>query len=192
MFRTNRKLFYGIISCSAFLILFSVVQILLMNVAVPDITNIIISFSIPLTLLCGFALHYFLQANKYAGRLRIISLSGLTGLILLGAYGSIGAVNPVTTLFNKEDQEAITWINQNTSVNDKFLINSFIGESGMCLPMEVAGSTLSLGEILCLLHLSKNFRIFRGSLISIMLVMSTWGEATANYKRQCLKKTIFV
>ena len=125
MFRTNRKLFYGIISCSAFLILFSVVQILLMNVAVPDITNIIISFSIPLTLLCGFALHYFLQANKYAGRLRIISLSGLTGLILLGAYGSIGAVNPVTTLFNKEDQEAITWINQNTSVNDKFLINSF-------------------------------------------------------------------
>jgi len=125
MFRTNRKLFYGIVGWFVFLILFSVIQTLLLAVAVPSVTNIIIFFSIPLTLLCGSALQYFLETKEYTARFRNIILGVLIGLILLGAYGSIGTVNPVTTLFNREDQEAVAWIDQNTSVNDTILINSF-------------------------------------------------------------------
>lgn len=125
MFRTNRKLFYGIVGWFMLLILFSVIQTLLLAVAVPNVTNIIIFFSIPLTLLCGSALQYFLETKEYTARLRNVILGALIGLILLGAYGSIGTVNPATTLFNREDQEAVAWIDQNTNVNDTILINSF-------------------------------------------------------------------
>ena len=125
IFQKNRKLFYGVVGWLMFLILFSVIQTLLLAVAVPNVTNIIIFFSIPLTLLCGVALQYFLETKEYTARLRNIILGALTGLILLGAYESIETVNPATILFNREDQEAVAWINQNTNVNATILINSF-------------------------------------------------------------------
>ncbi len=138
LFRVNRRVFYVIVGWMLLLFLTSGLQAQLLGTAVPNTINTIIFLSMLLTLLCGFTIQHFLETKEYAGHLRNIGLAGLIGLILMGAYGSIGIVNPITTLFNREDQDAIAWINRNTSANDIVLINSFLW-SGQYTPSDGGG-----------------------------------------------------
>ncbi len=137
-FGINRKMLYIIAGWILLLFFISGIQTRMLGAAIPTMINVVIFLSTPLTLLCGFALKRFFETKDYSNLLQNISFVGIICLILLGVYGSVGIVNPVTTLFNHEDQDAIAWINQNTDANDVVLINSFLW-SGRYVPSDGGG-----------------------------------------------------
>lgn len=138
LFQANRKLFYGIFFWLFLTILISLIQYLLFDTAVPSIPNIIIILPILLTLLSGFVLQIYLNKKSFSKHIYNIVLACVIGMVLFGAYGSIGFVNPITTLYTEEDNEAIEWIRQQTNSRDLILINSFYWGS-WCLPSDGGG-----------------------------------------------------
>jgi hypothetical protein len=125
IFRTKRKMFYRISLWFILIIAVSFLQMMLFDIAVPSPTNIIIFLSVPITLLSGAALQFLSFAPNDSMHFRNINLAAILGLVLVSAYDSIAVVNPATTFFNQKDGEAMTWIRQNTEINDLILINSF-------------------------------------------------------------------
>lgn len=127
-YQENVRHLYVMIGWVLSLFLISSIQIAYLGVALPDMTNLIIFMSIPLTILSGFPLQYFFTSGKITVIEKKIALGGLLLLILIGAYGMIGIVNPATALFSMDDNPAMEWIIKNTEPDDVILINSFSWE----------------------------------------------------------------
>jgi hypothetical protein len=109
------------------------IQVAVIGAAASSITNIIVVFSIPTSILAANAAEAIIEFTDFTesslfgkgthGKW-IISIC-TSFLILMGSYNISGVINPVTVMFNQNDLSAIEWINQNTDLNAKFLIDAF-------------------------------------------------------------------
>ena len=108
-------------------------QIQAWGIAVSSYANIIISASIPLSLLAGFAAEtLFAPTPRLLGLFEKIHLNprwfaalGLLLVILAGSYSQLGTVNPISVLFAQRDDRAAQWIREHTAPGALILVDSF-------------------------------------------------------------------
>lgn len=94
------------------------------GITISSIANSIIFLSIPLVLLTGFVFKVFL--TPIIGRPNLLHYIIIILISFGGAYNISGIVGPSTDLYRAADQKAMKWIEQNTSPNSVFLVNSFL------------------------------------------------------------------
>jgi hypothetical protein len=108
-------------------------QIQAWGVAVSSYANIVISGSLPLGLLAGFAVErWFAPTPRLADLLKKTHLNahlwaalGLCMVTLAGSYSQLGTVNPIAVLFTGRDARAAQWIRANTPPDALILVDSY-------------------------------------------------------------------
>jgi hypothetical protein len=108
-------------------------QIQLWGVAISSYANLIISISIPLSILAGLAAQILFSPTPWlTGLFAKIRLKahffvalGLALITFAGSYSQLGTVNPISVLFAERDLHAAQWIRTHTTPGDLILINSF-------------------------------------------------------------------
>ena len=110
------------------------IQVWILGAAISSLTNLIVISSIPIALLAANSIE-ILIGYKNINPIKFITRSGLGKniffiiiifFVIIGAYNISGVINPITVLFNKDDQAAIEWIQNNTEPNASFLVDSFL------------------------------------------------------------------
>jgi hypothetical protein len=108
-------------------------QIQAWGIAVSSYANIVISASIPLSILAGFAAEtLFAPTPRLVGlfekihlNLRWFAALGLLLVVFAGSYSQLGTVNPISVLFAGRDDRATQWIRANTAPGALILVDSF-------------------------------------------------------------------
>ena len=108
-----------------FILLYSLIdwiQTFFFGHSASSLINLMFFLSIPMAILAGYCIKYFLNSSK------AISYLFLATIILAGSYNISGIVNPRNVFYSSADQEAMSWIKNNLAINDGFLINSYLWE----------------------------------------------------------------
>jgi len=127
---------------------------------------VVISFWLPVSILCGWLAGDLLALLIRGGKRRLPSSAwewlfgaGLFGLVLAlagwGSWHSVDVINPVTVLVTADDMRAIDWVSDNTPPQARFLINTrqwqgdiHMGtDGGWWLPL-LAGRDVTLPSVL--------------------------------------------
>ena len=128
-----RKPAYLLIGWFALLWAITQAQIYFFGLAVSSLPNLVISASIPLSILAGFSVEtLFAPTPRLADLFEKIHIKpGVAGtlsllvVIFAGSYSQLGTVNPIPVLFTERDALAAQWIRDNTSLQDVILVDSF-------------------------------------------------------------------
>jgi hypothetical protein len=111
------------------LYLLDVLQLKLLGTAVSSLMNFLLALSLPLSWLAASAIDsaaHNLQSFIPEGKIRLwLPASALLVFLLIGFASISGIINPVTILLTSQDQQAMTWIRQQTATESVFLIDSF-------------------------------------------------------------------
>jgi hypothetical protein len=114
----------------AILFLLDIAQLKLLGTAVSSLANFVLAISLPLTWLAATALDgavQFLKTSLPAAKFPAwLPAAFLLILLLIGFTSISGIINPVTILFTNQDQQAVTWIRQQTAPDAVFLIDTFL------------------------------------------------------------------
>jgi hypothetical protein len=94
-------------------------QIAIIGRSASNLTDILFSLAIPLSLLGGYFLGEVQHRNKIAGLLIVVSFT------FLGGYNTSAIVDPRNVFCSQADQDAFDWIDENTPRESIFLINSY-------------------------------------------------------------------
>lgn len=100
-------------------------------------TSVEIMFFMPIAALGGFLIGDLtdLVVSYFPPHLRKLYLSGVAvaaaALAILGAQRLLPILNPVTLLFRQADRAALTWIDENLTQGERFLINPFLWGYGI-------------------------------------------------------------
>lgn len=124
LYHENVGYFFVFLSWILSLFFISCVQTLFLGVALPNMVNLLIFISLPLTFFCTYFLQFIISKSTQV--LRGVCAWGMIAIIVTGGYAEIGIVNPSTTLFYQEDGNAVEWIWKNTTGDEVILINSFL------------------------------------------------------------------
>lgn len=128
-----RKSMFLLLSWYLLLALTTWVQLQVWGIAVSSYTNLIISTSIPLSILAGFSAETLFAPTRGLMSLfekihlkpYFLATPGLLVIILAGSYSQWGTVNPISVLFNERDSKATQWIRENTPARALILVDSF-------------------------------------------------------------------
>jgi hypothetical protein len=109
------------------------IEISIIGAAISSITNLLVVLSIPLALLAansaemvmGFAKLKSIRLPVKAEHKKLLFFVFTSFFIIMSAYNISGVINPVTVLYNRNDQNAIEWIQNNTDQSASFLIDAF-------------------------------------------------------------------
>jgi hypothetical protein len=130
LWKDHRKLALTILLWLAILFLLDIAQLKLLGTAVSSLANFVLAISLPLSWLAATALDgavQFLKTSLPAAKFPAwLPAAFLLILLLIGFTSISGIINPVTILFTDQDQQAVTWIRQQTAPDAVFLIDTFL------------------------------------------------------------------